>query len=157
MKEWLDSLEPRERLTLLAGAVILGLTLVWVLLISPLYISAGDRATQFSELQRDISRARELRSQIQRAGNGGSRPQTSQPLMITLERSAREFGLQVDRSRPMDAATVRVNFESAPFDTLVQWMGVLQSRHGLLIDIASLDRLDTAGMVDAQLTVKRPG
>ena len=57
----------------------------------------------------------------------------------------------------MDNSTVRVTFESAPFDSLVMWMGILQSQYGIQVDVASLDRLDTPGMVDAQLTVKRPG
>lgn len=157
MKDWFDGLESRERLTLISGAVFLGLTLVWVLLISPLYVSAGDRTTQFSQLQEDVSRARQLRNVILQQGGDGSPVTSDQPLMITLERSARELGLQVEQSRPMDPSTVRVTFEAAPFDLLVQWMGVLESQHGLQIDMASLDSLDIPGMVDAQLTVKRPG
>lgn len=158
MKDWFDGLEPRERLTLIAGGVILGLTLVWVLLISPLYVSAGARATQVSELKDDVNRARQLRQVIlQQSNNGPGSSASDQPLMITLERTARELGLQVEATRPMDPATVRITFESAPFDVLVRWMGVLESQHGLQIDMASLDNLDIPGMVDAQLTVKRPG
>ncbi|MDH3589107.1 MAG: type II secretion system protein M [Gammaproteobacteria bacterium] len=161
MKEWFEGLEQRERLTLIAGGIILLLALVWVLLINPLFVSAGDRAEQINSLRGDVIRARDLSAEIAGLRKGGARAYTrgdsDQSLMIILERTARESGLQVNQSRPMDASTVRVRFESAPFDSLVQWMGILASRYAIQIDIASLDRLDVQGMVNAQLTLKRSG
>lgn len=158
MKDWFESLESREKLTLVIGAVILGLALTWVLLIDPLYSSAGNRLSRIVNLQEDVSRARQLRSEIkQLKESGGARSSSDQSMIITLERTARESGLQVNTSRPMDATTVRVSFEAAPFQALVNWMAVLERQHGIRVDIASLDRLDVPGMVDAQLTVKRPG
>ncbi|MDH3647572.1 MAG: type II secretion system protein M [Gammaproteobacteria bacterium] len=158
MKDWFLGLESGERLTLITGAVILALVLVWILLINPLYISAGARGGQINSARDNVARARQLSVEIatlRNTGNAAANPQDT--LMITLERTARQSGLQVNQSRPIDKTTVRVRFESAPFDALVQWMGLLERNHGIHIEIASLDRLDVPGMVDAQLTLKRPG
>ncbi|NNF67391.1 MAG: hypothetical protein HKM98_07765 [Gammaproteobacteria bacterium] len=158
MKEWFDGLESRERITLLGGGIFLGLVLLWVLLISPLYVSAGARSDQLENARQSVLRARQLSAEIDMLQSQGNRPVASnETMLITLERTARESGLQVNQSRPIDASTVRVRFESASFDKLVQWMGVLEQRYSIQIEIASLDRLDIPGLVDAQLTLKRPG
>lgn len=161
MKEWFDSLEPRERVTLILGATFLVAVLAWVLLIHPLYVSGGQRAERVAQLRADLSRARELGAEIRALANTGSGQQATsgqnQTLLIVLERTARESGLTVNRSQPLDASTVRVRFESAAFDSLVRWMGVLATRYGVQADVVSLDQLEMPGMVDAQITLKRPG
>ncbi|MBT8130800.1 MAG: type II secretion system protein M [Gammaproteobacteria bacterium] len=158
MREWFEGLESRERMTLLGGGIFLGLVLLWVLLINPLYVSAGARSDQLESARQSVLRARQLSAEIDMLQSQGNRPVASnETMLITLERTARESGLQVNQSRPIDASTVRVRFESASFDKLVQWMGVLEQRYSIQIEIASLDRLDIPGLVDAQLTLKRPG
>lgn len=160
MKDWFAGLEQRERLTLIAGAVILVIALLWVLLIHPLYVSGGKRAERIEALRMDLQRAQQISAEIKSMARQNpalaAAADRDQSLMIVLERSARDSGLQVSQSRPMDASTVRVRFEQAPFDTLVSWMGMLATRYGIQVDIASLDKLDTPGMVDSQLTLKRP-
>lgn len=160
MKEWFDGLEPRERLILSVGAVFLALVLAWVLLIHPLYVASGERAERVAQLRADLARATALGVEIRTLGSAGptrtAPGAANQSLMILLERSAREAGLQVNQSRPLDTTTVRVRFEAAPFDTLVRWMGTLANRYGVQADVVSLDQLDAPGMVDAQITLKRP-
>lgn len=160
MKDWFDGLEPRERLTLIVGAAFLSLVLIWVLLIHPLYKSGAQRAERVAQLRTDLSRAltlgAEIRSLAAAGGTQASQSGQNQTLLIVLERTARESGLTVNRSQPMDASTVRVRFESAPFDNLVRWMGLLASRYGVEADVVSLDQLEVPGMVDAQITLKRP-
>ncbi|MBT8135462.1 MAG: type II secretion system protein M [Gammaproteobacteria bacterium] len=159
MKEWFAGLEQREQITLLAGAVVLVLALLWVLLINPLYISAGARVGQIESLRADVIRARQLSAEIASLRKTGASPlpDANQSLMLILERTARDSGLQVNQSRPLDESTVRVRFEAAPFEALVNWMGLLAQRYSIQIDIASLNKLDSPGLVDAQLTLKRPG
>lgn len=160
MKDWWDGLEGRERVILAIGAAVLVIAVLWVALIHPLFIAGGQRAERVQQLRGDLARARSLGAEIQAltASGGGSTAVTGreQSLMIVLERTARDSGLQVNQSRPMDAETVRVRFESAPFDILVQWIGQLATRYGVQADIVSIDQLDSPGMVDAQITLKRP-
>lgn len=160
MKDWFDNLEPRERLLVALAAVVVTLALAWLLLIHPLYVAGSQRAERVAQLRSDLARANTLGAEIRAlAASGGPRvtqADANQSLMILLERSAREAGLQVNQSRPLDTATVRVRFESAPFDTLVRWLGTLASRYGVQADVVSLDKLGAPGMVDAQITLKRP-
>ncbi len=163
MKDWFDNLEARERLTLLIGGAVLLLALAWVLLINPLFVSAGDRAEKIDALRADVARARVLGAEIAALKQSGARPTGAgqgggQSLLVIVEQTSRSAGLQVNETRPLDGSdAIRVRFRSASFDSLVRWMGQLSARYAIEIDIASLDRLDTEGMVDAQLTLKRPG
>ena len=159
MKAWFDSLEQRERVTLVIGAIALALALLWILLIDPLYSSASQRHERLSALRSDLVHATRLNAEIAALGRvpgSGAAEGRDQSLLIVAERSARAAGLQVDGARPTDDSTVRVRFESASFDALVRWMAALSSRYGVRVDIASIDRNDTPGTVDAQITIKRP-
>lgn len=159
MKEWFESLEQRERTTLVFGAVALTLVLLWILLIDPLYSSATQRQQQLTQLRADLARATQVRAEIAALGSQpgpGTAEGRNESLLIVAERSARAAGLQVDQARPTDNVTVRVRFDSASFDALVRWMTVMSSRYGVSVDVASLDRNDTPGTVDAQITIKRP-
>lgn len=158
LKDWFESLEPRERLTLLAGAGLLTLILLWVVLVGPLYAAADKRKEQLTTMQANLIRASELSAEI--SSHGATGPARSvqgqnQSLMIVLERSARGAGLQINRSQPVDADSVRVRFENAPFDSVVRWLAQLASSYSVQVDTASMERRDTPGMIDAQLTLKR--
>ncbi len=160
MKEWFESLEPRERLTLMIGAIALVLALLWTQLVYPLYSSASQRQEQITQLRADLLRATELNAEIAALGQisgAGTVAGRDLPLMIVLERSAGDAGLQLDQSRPTDETTVRVRLESASFDSLISWMAILSSRYGVDVSVASIDRKDGApGTVDAQITLTRP-
>ncbi|MDH3768721.1 MAG: type II secretion system protein M, partial [Gammaproteobacteria bacterium] len=78
MKDWFLGLESGERLTLITGAVILALVLVWILLINPLYISAGARGGQINSARDNVARARQLSVEIatlRNTGNAAANPQ----------------------------------------------------------------------------------
>jgi len=47
---------------------------------------------------------------------------------------------------------VRVQLESAPFDTLVTWLATLDQRYGLAIDSITVDRAARPGVVNANVT-----
>jgi general secretion pathway protein M len=49
---------------------------------------------------------------------------------------------------------VRVWLDGAPFDVLVKWLTTLNSTHGILVDNATLERTESAGRVDARLTLQ---
>ncbi|NND60219.1 MAG: type II secretion system protein M [Gammaproteobacteria bacterium] len=160
MKEWFDSLEEREKYTLAGGAVFLLVVALWLLIINPLYSGTTENRQRIDQLRTDLARATVLNAEIkaqQQSGGGQPRAQAgNQSLMILLQRSATSAGLEVNRSRPLDENTVRVQFEGAAFDALVGWMAAMVSRYGVSVDIASVERTNTPGMVDAQLTIKRP-
>ena len=52
---------------------------------------------------------------------------------------------------------VRVWFEDVAFDNLARWMHELETRHGVRVTNADLERRAGAGLVNARLTLVRGG
>ena len=49
---------------------------------------------------------------------------------------------------------MRVWLDGAPFDVLVKWLLTLSSTHGIQVDNATLERAETAGRVNARLSLQ---
>ena len=83
------------------------------------------------------------------------REQSLLTLVDQLGKSA-ELGKAPTRMQPEGDTEVKVWFEDVPFDALVRWMNTLESRYGMQISAAELERRAGAGLVNARLTVTRP-
>ena len=59
------------------------------------------------------------------------------------------------RVEPVAGDQVRVYFESASFDALVEWLGALESGHGVKILELSINRAAGVGRVDARVFLQR--
>jgi len=58
------------------------------------------------------------------------------------------------RVEPEGSDSVRVWLDGAPFDVLVKWLGTLSTIHGVKAETVTLERTDTAGRVNARLTLQ---
>ena len=158
MKAWLLSLEPRERLLLAAGAGILGLLLVIVLVWAPLHSAYSTLQTDVAE-QRDTalwmqSSAAKL-SQLKRSG-GTVQGLGGRSLLAVTDSTARAGGLgpALRRVEPEGSDSVRVWLEGASFDVLMKWLGTLSTTHGIDAESATMERGDADGRVNARLTLQ---
>ena len=51
---------------------------------------------------------------------------------------------------------VKIWFEDVPFDNLARWIGILQSRYGVSVSGAEIERRSSPGLVNARLSLVRP-
>jgi general secretion pathway protein M len=142
MREWLESLEERERL-------------VW------LPVHAG-----YSNLKANVAEQKSTAEWMQRSaaqlaalkGSGGqaSAGLGGRSLLAVTDSTARAGGLgaELKRVEPEGQDSVRVWLDGAPFDVLVKWLSTLSSTHGIQVDTATLERSEVAGRVDARLTLQ---
>lgn len=153
---WLDTLQPRERLLVSVGAVFVLLALLYGVLWHPLALARKHAEERLAD-------ARSLAVQLERAGavaraNPGIRgPASGGSLLTVVDQATRspELGKAPTRLQPDGENTVRVWFDSVPFDNLARWMGQLQSRYGLRVDALDVERQDTPGTVNARLALGR--
>ena len=157
MKAWFLGLAPRERWLFGGAAALVALLLVYLLVVEPLQ-------QRRAMLERGVVAQRELlgwmRDAIVPLRGGTTAPAGSrgQSLFAVVDRSARATVLAgaLQRVQPEGQASVRVWFEDAPFDDLVRWVAALQREHGVTVNTLSVERTDTAGLVNARLTLERP-
>lgn len=159
MKEWLLNLEPRERMMFATGAVLLVLLLLYVLVWGP--FRSGYHSLQESvSAQRDTVVWMQGSAQtIQRLRNSGGVTAGGlggRSLLSVTDSTARAGGLgpALKRVEPEGTNSVRVWLEGAPFDVLIKWLGTLSNRHGVDANSVSLERNETAGLVNARLTLE---
>jgi len=159
MRDWLESLETRERLFVVAGAVVVSIALLWGLVWVPLDKGHRDVQQRVTTWERSLAELRPLASMPQ--PQSGSRPAAgasgAQSPVVVVDSTLRSHGLgQPKRSQPTPNG-IRVEFENVAFDKLVVWLGDLSSQYGMEVQAGSLSPAAPAapGRVNASLTLER--
>lgn len=160
MKAWWDSLQERERRTLMIG----GGALIVILFYFMIWLPGHQGAEQ---LERDVVEARLLHTFMQQAHReaqtfGGSTQQTpnangsGQGLFALADQSARQAGLgnAIRRVEPSGENRVRVNLENAGFDDTIDWLVTLHARHGISVDNLTVRTGDAPGRVNVQMQLE---
>lgn len=156
IKEWFDSLEPRERLMVLAGGIAGIVIIFWGGLWHPL-------ATGALELTDAVDSKRSLLASLQRARAVAVQPgmqvsgAAGQSLVLLVDQTHRGFGLEgtLTRNQPDGTDGIRVTFQDASFDALIAWLGALQANYGTSVDAATIDGGRAPGVVNATVVLRR--
>lgn len=156
IKEWLDNLAPRERNLVYAGSVVLAALVLYLALWEPLANGRAQLREQVAAQRETLAWMQGAAAQIQSLrGATQQRVGTGQSLLALIDQTARQNELSnaVKRIEPGGQDTVRVWIEDAAFDTLVQWLDLLQQRYGVSVDTITLDRENAIGRVSARITL----
>jgi general secretion pathway protein M len=153
LRTWYSSLEQREQRVVAGGAIVLALIVLIGGILLPLH-SAVSSAKQGIETRRDdLAWMRLNANEVRTLGN--SLPaDTGEAPVVLVDRVGREAGLAgaLRGTQPNATGGVRVQLESAPFDTLVTWLDTLDRRYGLAIESITVDRTPAPGMVNASIS-----
>lgn len=159
MRDWFESLEPRERLFVSIGAAIVAIALLWGLIWAPLDRGHRELQQRVSTWERSLADIRPLASMPQ--PQSGSRPASTaggaQSPVVIVDSTLRSHGLgQPKRSQPTPNG-IRVEFENVAFDKLVVWLGDLSQQYGMEVQAGSLsaDTSENPGRINATLTLER--
>jgi general secretion pathway protein M len=159
MKDWLDKLEPKERMMLAVGSVVLLLLLIYVLVLAPLRsayqllkLGVAEQRETVVWMQGSAQTIQHLRS----SGESDSQGLGGRSLLSVTDSTARAGGLGValKRVEPEGSNSVRVWLDGASFDVLIKWLGALSTRHGVDASSVTLERNGVAGLVNARLTLE---
>ncbi|NNF52772.1 MAG: type II secretion system protein M [Gammaproteobacteria bacterium] len=158
LREWFGGLQAREQLLVSIAAVVLVAAMLF-LLFEPLF-KATERAQQrVAEKTQDLATLGRARSEV--AALGGVRNTSAQnsPLVVIIDRfsSSTQLAPFLKRNQPDGNNAIRVTFEAAPFGRLIDFLVELESRHGLVLSNATLNKAETQGTVNASLTLVRTG
>ena len=156
MMDWLNQREPRERLVLVVGAVLVVAILGWKFVWEPLSEGTNELNASVEERTRqviDLKRAAGLAASTAAPTAGGASP----TLLVLIDETARPLGLATTftRSNQDGPDAVNVNFRNARFDRLLTWLITLEQQHGLAVVTASISRANDAGQVSGQVRLDR--
>ncbi len=159
MRDWFDSLAPRERVLVSAGAVVVALVLFWAIVLAPLSSKVRQLSDRVESKKATLAWMSEASAEIGAAGAvaaGAGDP--DQSLVVVIDRTARQSGLgeAITRNQPVGEDGIRVRMEGAGFDTVTQWLSQLQTTHGLSLEAATFERGAVNGTVIASITLRQP-
>ena len=161
MKNWFDSLEERERQFVSIGAIVVLITLLYVLVWTPLNAKQTALQNDIQQLQRSIIDLRPLR--VSSASGDPTRPKpkntSQQSPLIIVDQTLQGRGLDRYRrnSQPTSSNGIRVVFEDVAFDDLVLWLGDLSEQYAMHVENGSISvgSQRVSGRVNATLTLER--
>ncbi|MBS0612417.1 MAG: type II secretion system protein M [Proteobacteria bacterium] len=156
LRRWYASLKERERRVVLGGAVALALLILFGGLLMPLHTRLVHAQEKLAAQRDDLAWMQQHAAEIQAAA-GTFVPTGDESPIVLIDRTGREAGLAeaLRGTQPSGDAGVRVQLESAPFDALVSWLGVLEQRHGIAIESVTIDRTVRPGLVNASISLNQ--
>jgi general secretion pathway protein M len=160
MRTWFESLEERERLFVIAAALLLAIAVFYLAVWMPLDRGQKSLATSVDNWRDSVAELRVLKGIVATTGSTVNRPaDANQSLVVIIDNTLRERALynSLKRSQPTATNGIRVEFENVAFDDLVLWLGDVSSRYGLQVQSASFSAAsrDNDGRVNSTLTLER--
>lgn len=160
MKAWWSGLAANERRIVLLGGGVLFVALLYAMVWLPLQKQHQQLTEELSEQRANLTwiQANAAEARSLQAARPGVRPVSGQSLLGLVDQTARgnQLADAVKRIQPDGNNAVRVWLEGAAFDTLSQWLGQLEQRHGIRVESLNLERNEAPGRVTARLTLESP-
>ncbi len=161
MRNWINTLDNREKKFILGGLIFTLIFLVYVFLWFPF-------AKKYNELDANISALKESISELQpiliMKNNGNLAEKelainSQQSPIIIIDQTLRERGLNQyrKRSQPSGDNEIRVEFENVSFDGLIIWLGDLDNQYGMNVQNGSFSvgSKTAPGKINASITLER--
>lgn len=160
LQQWFQGLQARERHLVLTAAVVIIVTLCYLVLWEPLHKSKSDQISRLQSQLEIISWMQTASAEIKAlraSGTTAKQANNSQPVSLLVEKSAAASGLKQYLSKLESTSNkgARVKIDAASFDQLVLWLNNLQTQYGISVTTANIDRHSTPGTVNARLTLNR--
>lgn len=160
MRAWFNTLTTRERAIVVAGGLVAGLVLVYLLVVEPVAERFQAQRQRVEALEGDLAwmtRAASEVIELRNAGHVGSPADTGEAPYLAFDAALRGAGLpQPEQLEPAGPDGARADFEAVPFAPLLSVLRELRRENGLRVTRARFTAVD-AGMVSARLTLERAG
>ena len=152
-KAWYAGLSARDRRVLLWGGAA-ALVLLVAGGLSALSSAVTAAEARVERKRADLAWMQAVAPRLQAMPAGRS----DEPLPLLVDRTARDAGLggALSGVEPAAGGGLRVRFQDATFDTLVLWLARVQQERGLVVESASVDGTENAGLVNANIVLRGP-
>lgn len=153
IQAWYGALSEREQRIVLAGAVVVLLAIV-AIIVMPLRRSVQAAQARVEQKRADLIWLRSMAPQL--AGLQAAAPSATHDSLIALvARTAGQAGMSknlVGSQASGDGLNVR--FEQISFDALIAWLSQLRQNNGVRVETATIDGSSAPGTVNASLLLR---
>ena len=155
------SLQPRERLVFIFAGVIVLLALIYLMAVEP-FLKHRTLLTQRVKAQRQellwMQQTSEQVKLLRASSPGHTRKSYNRSLLGVVDSSSRTNNIRksIQRMEPEGSNGVKLWIEGADFDTLIRWLGSLNTNQDIYVARATISRGDALGLIDTRLSLQRP-
>ena len=156
MKAWWESLAIRERALISGGALValavLGYGLAW----EPFQSSHRRLQQSVAEQRADLAWMRQAAQEIQRLSSAALPESDGRSLLTLVDQTARTAGLgaALKQITPQGDDKLSARLDRVEFDQLLDWLGALERQYLVALINLSVDRTETAGLVNARVILQ---
>jgi len=156
LRAWYAGLQPREQRVVAIGSITVAVLILVLGILMPLQSGVSSVVKRNETKRADLAWMLVNAPEVRAAGSQLP-ADTGEAPVVLVDRVGREAGLaSALRGTQPNGTGVRVQLESAPFDTLVTWLATLDERYGLSIESITVDRAARPGVVNATITFTQP-
>lgn len=161
MKNWFLGLAPRERAMVTAGAAVLLLLVLYLMLWEPLDSRVKGLREGLDSQQGTLAWMQGASQEVRQLRGTGGRTagNDNRSLLTIVDQSARASGIKqaLQRMEPDGSTGVRLWLATTPFDRLIGWLGQLEHDYGIVATAVSMEPKEPVGTVEARITLERGG
>lgn len=161
IKNYWEQLEPRERLVLSWGSVVVALIIFYSFLWQPWHKAIDEMEESIQTMRADLVWVRQHADILANGGKGLEQKfqGSEQSLLSVIESTAKKGNVRkaIQQMVPSkDSGQVRVVLEDANFNHWVKWIDLLVNKYGVNVLDASVERNDDkANVVEVRMTFVR--
>lgn len=159
LKEWWDTLQPRERTYLSAGAVAVVFVLLYATVWAPLTGSVENLRSTVAKQREDLAWMEQAAGQIKQLQRSSPQAGRGNSMLATVDQRINAAGLKsaLSRMEPEGQDSVKIWLSRGSFDNLITMLGKLEQENGIYVESLSVTTTDDTGRVDARATLSRAG
>ena len=160
MKDWWLSRTPQDKTAILITTSVVGLLLIYLFAWLPFNKQINAKRALVESQLATLNWMKQSATEIQslRGRQTGNHNRANNEALLTLvDRTAKQNHLRkyIQRLKPQDNDSVQLWLENAPFDSLIQWLAILNKQYEINLDTISIERQQSSGLIDARLTLLR--
>ncbi len=159
LRLWLDSLQQRERIIVIAGAISLAVILFYLLIWEPIKTQHEEQLMQQESQRQLLQWMKNARLEIQslRSVNAASISRFRNLSISNLaDRSATSSGIKTSITKIEQGKNgTRVDLKSVDFDRMIRWLSDLQNTYGIHAARVKVEHTSLSGAVNAEITLQR--
>ena len=146
---WYGGRERNEQIIILALAVLIAVSLGWLLAWKPVSDWHGASLNRLANAQATVDYVKANQNAARSARSSGGAERGS--LIQVLSRAASAHQLKLNRVQPEESGLLNVVLQGQPFDNVFEWMAQLERNNGVSVEQATFKAEERTGYVNAQI------
>ncbi|VAW53497.1 hypothetical protein MNBD_GAMMA07-326 [hydrothermal vent metagenome] len=155
----LEELEPRERLIVIVGSILLALMMFYLIIWEPITSRYDHQQLQYSSQRQLYSWMQDAGTEIRSLSISGGKNKSrfrNHSISSLADRSAATSGVKSSIEKMTQSKKgVKINLKSANFDRIVIWLNDLETKYGINASKVKIETSKIKGAVNASITLER--